>query len=217
MAAAELVSFCEPIGRRFESNWALLFLSWARVASGRVAAEDIAQLRGLLGQRDHLMVTGARAVLSQALLAVGDIDGASRESTLAMEGAVLAWSQATALRSGALVELRLGRPERALVLADKGLEAGAAGNQPTTDSTLRLARAEALRALGRVEESCVAIREARDRILRIAAAIEDPELGASYVTNIVANARTLQFARAWLAEEPAASAPASTTSGHDRQ
>jgi eukaryotic-like serine/threonine-protein kinase len=217
MATAELVSFSEPLGRRFESDWAQLFLTWARVASGRVAAEDIALLRALLGQRDHLMVTSARAVLSQALVAVGDIDGASREATLAMEGAVLAWSQATALRSGALVELGLGRPERALALADKGLEAGAASNQPTTDSTLRLARAEALRALGRVEESRDAIREARDRVLRIAAAIEDPELCVSYVTNIVANARTLQFASAWLDEEGLASAPASTKPGHDRQ
>jgi eukaryotic-like serine/threonine-protein kinase len=200
-ATAELVSFCEPVGRHFETDWARFFLAWARVASGRVGAENIAELRALLDRRDHLLVTGARSVLSQALLTVADVEGASREATLAMESAVLAWSQATALRSRALVELRLGRLESALALADKGLAVAAAANQPTTGSTLRLARAEALHALGRTAQAEGAIREARDRILRIAGALDDAELRSSYVSNIVANARTLELARTWLGSE----------------
>jgi hypothetical protein len=62
-------------------------------------------------------------------------------------------------------------------------------------------RAEALHALGKSEDARAAIGEARDRILRIAATLSDAELHESYMTNITANARTLELATEWLHED----------------
>jgi hypothetical protein len=70
-------------------------------------------------------------------------------------------------------------------------------------SLLHLARAEALRALGRTNDANGAITHARDRVLRIAATLDgDPVLRESYLAGITSNARTLELARAWLLPSP---------------
>jgi hypothetical protein len=113
-------------------------------------------------------------------------------------------TQSIALGTMALMELRDGHAADALMLASRGLEADARTPFPWTGSMLRLARAEALHALGRTDDAHAAIREARDRVLRIAATLDgDPELRASYLINIVANARTLKLAGEWLGDEAA--------------
>jgi hypothetical protein len=66
-----------------------------------------------------------------------------------------------------------------------------------------LARAEALHALGRTQDAQSAIRAARERVLSIAATIDDAKVRESYATNVDANARTLKLAREWLREESA--------------
>jgi hypothetical protein len=68
-------------------------------------------------------------------------------------------------------------------------------------SLLLLARAEALRLLGRTDEARAALCEARDRVLRVAATFErDPDLREAYLTRIPANARTLELGARWLAD-----------------
>jgi eukaryotic-like serine/threonine-protein kinase len=201
LTGRELVSFCEAIGRRFETDWITVFTTWTRVGAGRAAPEDVEKLRSLLNRPDNLIVTSARAILCEALLAGGDVEQASREAALAAAGALLPWSQGNALRCRVLVELRMGRLESALALADQALETASGGSLPTTISMLRLARAEALHAVGRQDEAREAVRDARDRVRRIASTLDDAELRSSYVTTILANARTLDLAEAWLGEK----------------
>jgi eukaryotic-like serine/threonine-protein kinase len=105
---------------------------------------------------------------------------------------------AEALCVSALIELRRERPELALALSERAIEAATRGVVPVTRSNLLLTRAESLRALGRTDEAYTGIREARDRVLRIASTLVDAELRNSYLTHVTANARTLQLASAWL-------------------
>jgi tetratricopeptide (TPR) repeat protein len=108
---------------------------------------------------------------------------------------------AAALGAHSLAELRLGRPDSALSLAERGLETASRASYPHNHSRLRLARAEALRALGRHAEACMAIAEARDAILRVAATLADPALQDSYLNRVCTNARTLKLAFEWLGEQ----------------
>jgi hypothetical protein len=72
---------------------------------------------------------------------------------------------------------------------------------PRAESELRLLRALALRALGRADAARVAIREARERILRIAATFDDPQTRETYLSVVEPNSRTLELARELLGEE----------------
>ena len=98
----------------------------------------------------------------------------------------------------ALIELHRNEPEAALAFAEQALDDGAGTNWLRLGSVLRLARAEALHALGNRADAHRAIREGRDRILAVAATLEEMGLSRSYLTNVRANSRTLALARAWL-------------------
>ena len=202
-AARETLVFCEPMRLHMTADWTTLFLAGTKVVGER-AADAIAALRSLLDRHDRRLVTCARALLSQALLICGNVDEAAVEATVATtEGALFPREQAVALASHALIELRLDRPLNALALARRGLDPTLPATYPVAYATLHLARAEALHALGQTPDAHAAIREARDRILRIAATLDELELRESYVTNVDANARTLKLAREWLGEEAA--------------
>jgi len=99
----------------------------------------------------------------------------------------------------ALAQLALlrGRPADALAFSDRGLAAEAHASEA---SILRLTRAEALHALGRTSDACVAIGEGRGRILAMADSLDDPDLRASFLRTVSANARTLELANEWLGE-----------------
>jgi len=111
--------------------------------------------------------------------------------------------QPTALAALALVAIQRRQPAEALALAERGLAAASRGSWLREGSILRLVRAEALHALGQRCDARAVVAEARERIERIAATLEDPELRSDYLTNIAANARTLQLAQIWLAEDVA--------------
>ena len=107
---------------------------------------------------------------------------------------------ATTLAVGAHIELHLQRAAAALDLAERGLVAAASGVFPWTLSLLMLARARALRSLGRVAEARAAIVSARDTVLQIAASITSSELRDSFLINIDANARAIELANTWADE-----------------
>jgi tetratricopeptide (TPR) repeat protein len=201
-AYRELLSIATPLGSSQFSNLGALSLAQSKLDS-KNADESVAALRVLLDQLDPMWATFARGMLGHALFATGDMDGAVREATMALEDAAMfPGAQATALGCLALVALRRGQPD-ALTLADRGLDAVRQMGSPRDGSILRLARAEALSSLGRADEARAALREARDRVLRIAATLEaDPDLRRSYLTNIGANARTLDLAAQWLGSVP---------------
>ena len=65
---------------------------------------------------------------------------------------------------------------------------------------LRLVRVEALLQLGDREPALAALREARDRVLRLAGSIGDLAVRDQYLTRVDANVRTLALAREVLGE-----------------
>ena len=199
-ASRELLSFCEPASLNLVAGWTTFFLAWTRVATG-LPREAVDPLRELLARGDPFLVVSARGVLSQALLALGDPRAAEREIRALGEDTLVGWKLASALRSRALVELALGQPHDALASAERGLEAAAAGSYPLTESTLRLTRAEALRALGRTDEAFAAVRGARARLLQVADTLEDSELRRCYLSRVSSHARTLDLASEWLGGE----------------
>ncbi len=99
--------------------------------------------------------------------------------------------QAAALGTLARVALARGNGEEALSLATRGIAAARRIASPRDVSILHLARIEALAASGRKAEEAEALADARERILRIAATIDDPALRESYLTRVEANARTM--------------------------
>ena len=154
-AFRELRSFCEPRGLGFFSDWGALHLALAAVIARRLP-EAIASLSTLVSRRDRLLAATARAYMAQALVHAGELDAAAREATTAIEGRLARTAASGAL---ALVELRRGRAAEALAFAERGLGADSRAPWPSNGSMLRLARAEALHALGRADEA----REAHSR------------------------------------------------------
>jgi hypothetical protein len=65
---------------------------------------------------------------------------------------------------------------------------------------VRLARAEALHAIGALDAARAAIGEARTWLHAVAAKIQDPAYRASFLEAVPENARILALARAWLDE-----------------
>jgi hypothetical protein len=196
-AFRDLRSFCEPRGFGFYSDWGALHLALGAVLAHRVS-DAIESLSTLQARRDRLLAATARAYLAQALVQAGDLDGAVREATTAIEGKLARTAASGAL---ALVELRRGRPAEALAFAERGLASDARAPWPSNGSMLRLARAEALHALGRHDDAHTAIRDARHRVLEVASTLDgDPELRASYLTNVGVSVRTLGLAAEWLGE-----------------
>ena len=202
--AAEIArAASEPTGLHVASEWASYFHALVYASKNTPRAElearAIAPLRALCERGDHRLAVTAANLLALCFLLADDIDGAVNQADFATSRARLPQELGTTLAVRAHIELHLGRPEPALELAERGLVAAQSGIFPWTGSLLLVSRARALHALGRVAEAHTAIAHARDTILRIAGTIVRPELHESFLTNIDANALTLQLAREWLA------------------
>jgi hypothetical protein len=163
-------------------------------------AEAIASLRSLLDRSDRLLVWTARTLLGYAFALEGDLDRATSGATGVLEEGAISIPRTYAFATLALVALRRSQPEKALAFAEQGVQNCIRSPHPSGASILDLRRAEALGAVGRTQDAHAAIRQARSSVLRIAATLDDPELRYSYLTNIVANARTLQLAKEWLGD-----------------
>lgn len=201
--AAEIArAASEPTGLHVASEWASYFhaLVYANAKTPRaeVEARAIAPLRALCERGDHRLAVTAANLLALCLLLADDVAGAVKQTEFATAGARLPQELGTTLAVRAHIELRLDRPERALDLAERGLAAAKSGIFPWTGSLLRVSRARALHALGRVSEAHAAIAQARDTILQIASTIARPALRESFLTNIDANVLTLELAELWL-------------------
>jgi hypothetical protein len=171
--------------------------SWATTHGAHRAREALASMRALLDRHDALLVANARVGIALAHVAIGDFDAAELEAAPVVQFPV-PHMQAASQAVLAVVALHRGQAAHALALAERGLAVATSGARfSTIDSILPLARAQALRAIGRTGDAQAAVREARDRILSIAATINDAKLRESYVTHVDANARTLKLAREW--------------------
>jgi serine/threonine protein kinase len=201
--AAELArAASEPTGLHVASEWASYFhaLVYASKKTPRAELEAcaIAPLRALCERGDHRLAVTAANLLALCLLLAEDVEGALKQAEFATAGARLPQELGTTLAVRAHIELRLDRPEVALELAERGLVAAESGIFPWSGSLLMLSKARALHALGRVPEAHTAIAHARDTVLHISSTIASPELRESFLTNIDANAHTLELASAWL-------------------
>jgi hypothetical protein len=193
-AARDLARLARQLGAASFADWGTLSVAQARLAGGR-GGELVDSLAGLLDRLDPMFVTVARGILSRALLAAGDVEGAARAARRVLEDAsMVPGAQATALGTLALIGLRRA-PAEAVVLAQQGIDAASRVGSPHDVSILLLARAEALAATGRAAEAASALDEARDRVLRVASSLDDPALREAYLTRVEANARTLALAR----------------------
>jgi hypothetical protein len=187
------------------SGWSTHHLNLAKLLTGN-AHEVIEPFSGLLRVPDQYLATIARAHLARALVLSGDLPGAEREARVALDGGSgFPTVERAALGALAMIELRRGNPARALGLADRGLDAGSLAAPRLllwVGSQLGLARAEALHALGRIEDAHNAIREVRECVLRVAATLDDyPDLRESFLTRVLDNVRTLELASEWLGEQ----------------
>ncbi|MSP60265.1 MAG: hypothetical protein EXR72_07975 [Myxococcales bacterium] len=111
-----------------------------------------------------------------ALRSLGRLDEAEREADAAAEGLAMAGSlRAHALATLGGVRLERGDAAGALAVAReaRGLLAFV-GVVDEGEASVRLIRAEALRAMGEPEAAGAAIAEARDRLLSRAATIQGP-------------------------------------------
>jgi hypothetical protein len=198
--AREITGFPEST---FLIDYSALSLAHVRAFAhgARRCMESIAPLRALLERQDKVLVDSARGFLAPALVATGAFEEAEREATTLLEqGLALSWPRSLALAALALVALHRDQPADALAFAERGLDAARSGMRHVWgESVLQLARAEALYALGSSPDAFTAIRQARDRVLGIAATLE-PDDRTSYLTNVDANARTLALAKEWLGE-----------------
>jgi hypothetical protein len=198
--AGEVLALCETTGLRLVAEWTTYYVSWARIATGH-AAQAVEPLRGLEGSTDLRLATAVKILLSVALLATESSEFASRVMGFSAESLPFPSNRAAGFGVQALAALRAGLADEALELTERGLEAAAIASYPFTSSTLRLTRAEALLSLGRSAEARLVLVEARDRIVHIATALTDPDVRQAYLTNVIANQRTLALAEACLRDE----------------
>jgi hypothetical protein len=198
-ALHSLQAFCEPRGLTRFSSWGAHQLDVVRVSAGR-GAEAKAGLVSHLQSPDRLMASIARAALAHAHLQAGELAQAVSEAKATLESALpFPIAQSLALAALAFVEVREGSGEAALAYAERGLELDLRAPAPWAGSVLRLARAEALHALGRLEEAKGAIRDARERVLLTGATLDhSPVLRHSFTAGVEANRRTVALAEEWL-------------------
>ena len=182
-AAERLLRIAERLGAKSFGDWGRLSVAQVRLARGQ-GSEVVSELTELATRLDPMFVAFARAMLSQARFAAGDVAGAaSAAEQVCADAPMFPGVRAAALGTLARVALARGDAE--------GVASAARVGSPRDVSTLLLARAEALAALGRTEDAAAARVEAGERILRIAATIDDEGLRASYLRDVEANALTL--------------------------
>lgn len=190
--AARLALIAEDLGARPFADWGRLSVAQARLAAGGEGPDLVAELSELVTRLDPMFVALARAMRAEACLAAGDLDAAEEGARITFRDATMfPGAQAAAMATLARVALRRGRPVDALAFADKGLARASHVASPRDVSILLLARADAMAAAGNHVESVSALREARDRVRRIEASIEDAALRESYTTRVEANALTI--------------------------
>jgi tetratricopeptide (TPR) repeat protein len=194
-AAERLTVLAEGLGAASFADWGTLSVAQVRLAHGE-GRDVVAELGELVTRLDPMFVAFARAMLSQAYFACGDMDAAERTARKTCDDAsMFPGAQAAALGTLARVVLRRGDAAVAFALAEQGIGAASRVGSPRDVSILLLVRVEALAVMGRRADEASALAEARDRILRIAASIDDELLREAYVTRVEANAATLARAR----------------------
>jgi hypothetical protein len=179
------------------ADTARIHLAFLLAATGR-SAEGRELLRPRLGVENAHSRTGMYAAMAEIEWVVGRPDDAERWAKLTLETPGLSLQHCCALATLARTALAHGRHEDALELVQRGMALGTRSFWMETQ--LRTVRAEALDALGQRDAARLAIRDARERVLRIASTLDEAEVREGFLAN---HARTLALARDWLdGEQP---------------
>jgi serine/threonine protein kinase len=172
------------------------FLAPALALQGKLE-EGVAQGREAKSELSSNQLTRgvARKEIARILILMGDLDGAVVEALESLDFlAFLPYHRAHALSILAQARLAQGRPADALASAREALGAGLIADG---DALARLVVAEALHALGRIDEARAAIAGAKERLGARAAKITDEARRRRFLSEITENARTLELAAAW--------------------
>jgi hypothetical protein len=178
-------------------SWGAMFSAWATVQAGQ-HAEAIELARPLLGGPDALLAENARCAIAEAELELG-LSSAEATARQILAGPFIPDTHANALGVLARIELREQRWQTAAQVAAKGIAVQKDGVAPRAMSILKLVLAEALLGSGDLEGGRAALRDARDRILRIAGTLDESSERAAYLERVRTHVRTMELARAWLA------------------
>jgi hypothetical protein len=193
------IAFADRWRHRMIKGWHAPELMLAMADAGRV--EDAERVAAEVTDTfDFIAALGTRSGLARCYFVAGRLEDAERRGREVEDLGVLPWFQCWAQAELARIAVARGTPAEALRRVARSREIAAHNGMCSLyESNIRVASAEAHHALGNKETAHAEIREARDRILRIAATIE-PEHRASYTTIIEPNRRTLELAREWLRE-----------------
>ncbi|WP_437969915.1 protein kinase [Sorangium sp. So ce260] len=142
----------------------------------------------------------SRTYLAGILRSAGRLDEAEVEARRAVALLETAQQAQVAARATlASVLLARGRSAEALAESREAMAQLAAVERVEEGEALtRLVYAEALFAAGDRAAARAAIAEARERLLAVALRIADPRTRDGFLRNVEENARTLEFARAWV-------------------
>jgi tetratricopeptide (TPR) repeat protein len=161
-------------------EWGTVWTGKALAQLGR-SAPAVDLLAPLAATASPAVADSARAFLAEGHLVAGAVDDAAREARKVVEESMMRSPRTVGLSILARIELAAGRPREALAHADRGIAAFAGSQAARLElSTLHLARVDALRALGDDAAATAALEEARARVERIAATLDDAELRRTY-------------------------------------
>jgi tetratricopeptide (TPR) repeat protein len=174
---------------------------------GRFAeAREVESLaaRRLAEQGNVRILSASLGYLAVIVALAGDLEAALEEADAAVRASEK--SQSTlplALAARAFALLRLGRADEALVSASEAVRLASANEAAEEGEAFAwLLYAESLYATGRLEEARRVIAQARDQVMKRAAARLDERLRQDYLEKVHETARTLLLAREWLDQEP---------------
>jgi ATP/maltotriose-dependent transcriptional regulator MalT len=185
------------LGIGFVGDYATIFIGLSDILRGR-HDKGIATLEPLLGSADLLLGTVARMERAYGYLLAGRLEDAHRESTEIVDATgFLPLLQATTLAILAAAELASGDATRALATVDRARSlAEVAGMVPMYESLLLVTEVDALLAGDRREPAAERLRQARDRLDRLAAGLDDSAARDAFFARIPAHARIRERAAA---------------------
>jgi tetratricopeptide (TPR) repeat protein len=181
-------------------------LAWVLIGQGELEEARATATRFIAAEqaRGGLPLDQGRGqlALADALLRLGDIEGAEAAARAALELlALVPLTQMAARAQLAAVHLAAGRTGEALAAAEEAIRSySAMGDGGFRDVFARVIHAEALRAAGERERAGAAIAAARERVLDQATRIGDAGIRRGFLENVPENARTLTLAREWVGE-----------------
>ncbi|HVK67007.1 MAG TPA: protein kinase [Polyangium sp.] len=190
----------------FASSHRPFMLAWMLADRGALDdARACAERLVSLGRARGLPLDEGRGrwVLAEVRRRMGALEEADAdvETALRLLGGVCPADVSGVLATKAALKLSNGQPGEALAAAEEGLSRRAAivlHDDFFRGAFLRLVHIESLEACGRHEEARAALVRAWDRLLAIAAKIDEPAYRASFLENVPENRRTLELVREWI-------------------